>query len=100
MDLKEGYVRATRVVSLLGLAMLAGSVAQAQNNVKMCFVGDNGNNAAPFNYCETDTNFGKTGVDGIIQLGDMDYTNSPSAWENFLNSTVGSNFPVIETTGN
>src|SRR5262245_27905057 len=54
--------------------------------VTICFMGDSGvggNASATHNTCIAG------GADAIVHTGDLDYQNSPTNWENFINSKVG-----------
>jgi hypothetical protein len=60
-------------------------------------MGDSGaasNAVATHNVCKN------AGAEAIVHTGDLDYLNSPSSWENFINAQVGSNFPYFYVLGN
>ena len=66
-------------------------------SVKICFMGDSavGSNAtATHNTCVA------AGAEAIVHTGDLDYQNSPTNWENFINARVGQNFPYFYVLGN
>jgi hypothetical protein len=65
--------------------------------VKVCFLGDsntNANAAASIGECKS------AGVNAIVHTGDLDYQNSPTIWENFINTEVGRNYPYFYVLGN
>jgi predicted phosphodiesterase len=65
--------------------------------VKVCFLGDSGTDA---NAAAVHTVCKNAGVDAIVHAGDLDYANSPSQWETFVNAQVGANFPYFYVLGN
>jgi hypothetical protein len=80
------------------LALAAYTPAGAATlNTKICFMGDSGvgsNAVATHNVCKNN------GALAIVHTGDLDYQNSPTNWENFINTRVGSNFPYFYVLGN
>ena len=67
------------------------------SSVKICFMGDSGvgsNAVATHNTCVA------AGAEAIVHTGDLDYQNSPTNWENFINARVGQNFPYFYVLGN
>ena len=71
--------------------------APAAAQTKICFMGDSGvgtNAVNTHNLCKSN------GAQAIVHTGDLDYQNSPTNWENFINARVGSNFPYFYVLGN
>ena len=65
--------------------------------VKICIVGDSaiGSPAvSTHNLCKA------AGVDAILHTGDLDYTDSPPAWESFITAQMGADFPYFYVLGN
>jgi Calcineurin-like phosphoesterase len=63
----------------------------------VCFLGDSGTGAnavAAHNVCKN------AGAQAIVHTGDLDYLDSPSQWETFVNNQVGQNFPYFYVLGN
>jgi uncharacterized protein (TIGR03437 family) len=66
-------------------------------NYKVAFFGDQGlgsDSVAVLNLVKNE------GAQALVLLGDYDYINSPSAWENQLNGVLGPNYPVLGVIGN
>jgi hypothetical protein len=66
-------------------------------NFKIAFMSDEGlgpTSVAALNLVKNE------GAQALVVSGDLDYSDSPSAWEAQLNSTVGSMFPVLALSGN
>jgi hypothetical protein len=67
------------------------------NITTVCFIGDSGvgsNASSAHNTCIAG------GAQAIVHMGDLDYQNSPTNWENFINSKVGQSFPYFYVLGN
>jgi hypothetical protein len=69
----------------------------APAEVKLCIVGDTGigsDAAAVHKVCKD------AASDAILHVGDLDYADSPSQWESFVNAQVGPNYPYFYVLGN
>jgi uncharacterized protein (TIGR03437 family) len=66
-------------------------------NFKIAFFGDQGlgsGSVAVLNLIRNE------GAQALVLLGDFDYHDNPSSWENQLNGALGVNFPVLGIIGN
>jgi hypothetical protein len=66
-------------------------------NFKVAFFGDEGidpTSVAALNLVKNE------GAQALVVAGDLDYADTPAAWEAQLNNTVGPDFPVFALSGN
>lgn len=78
-------------------ALTSISVSETPLNFKIAFIGDQGlgkNAEAVLKLIKSE------GAQAILHLGDLDYENSPTAWEAQINKILGVNFPYFISAGN
>ncbi len=71
--------------------------ASTDPNLLVAFIGDQGNGSnadAVLNLIKNE------GAAATVHNGDFDYSNNPTAWENRVNSILGSNYPYFAVIGN
>jgi hypothetical protein len=87
-------------VSALGLAGLAPDGASAQyppHDLKIAFIGDQGDGTGAVAVLELIT---AEGAHAVLHSGDFDYGNNPAAWDARIGSILGADFPYFACVGN
>src|ERR1044072_322945 len=85
---------------LLALAAVVPSTpasASVPPDLKVAFIGAQGNNA---NSRAVLTLIKNEGAALVMHQGDFDYGDNPTAWDNNINTVLGSNFPYFASVGN
>ncbi|MDQ7052080.1 MAG: metallophosphoesterase [candidate division KSB1 bacterium] len=85
------------VLTILAIASMAQAQQTTPVNFRVAFIADVGvtNNSKKVLQLIKDEK-----TDLLIILGDFDYYDDPTRWENMLNSILGENFPIFAAIGN
>jgi len=78
-------------------AASGGGGSSTVPNLKVAFIGDQGNNSnsiAVLNLIKNE------GAQMVIHSGDFDYGDNPTAWDNNITSVLGANYPYFASVGN
>lgn len=92
-----GALTVALFVAALNISSDPASAATTAPNLKVAFIGDQGNNAdsiAVLNLIKNE------GAHMVIHGGDFDYGDDPTAWDNNINAVLGSTFPYFASIGN
>jgi hypothetical protein len=74
-----------------------GPPGQTVPNLKIAFLGDQGNGSNASAVLQLIKN---EGAHAVIHSGDFDYADNPTAWDNLITSVLGASYPYFGSVGN
>jgi len=75
----------------------AAAATATKPNLRVAFIGDQGRGSSALAVLDL---IKSEGVDFFVIAGDFDYNDNPTAWDEQITSTFGSQYPIFATVGN
>lgn len=93
--------QAVRAVLCLTASVSITTAAPAQQlpppDFRIAFIGDQNNGVAALQVLEL---IHSEGTNAVVHLGDFDYSDDPSGWDEMITGALGSDFPYFALAGN